>query len=675
MGLNEIAFPKVINTGSSSAIDKLFIPALHRACQYNVAVAYFTSGWIADAAPGLANFVANGGRLQWIISPDLKPEDLEAINLASSDEECDRIICESTESLLSKMKYEPREILRWMISDGVLDIRFAVPRPGHGGIFHAKIGFFRDSEGNTVSFSGSYNQTAGANRNWERIEIFQAREEPDRANMIVDDWDKLWNNLDDYCQVFKASEVTITKIRNSISSSRPYKISFATKSPKPLVKLRAYQERAIDEWFANKGRGIFLMATGSGKTITALSLLSRFHEKTRAKSAKLIVVIALPYRHLLDQWANEAELFGFSMIRCYESKATWLPKAQAALADLRIGVKDIAVLATTYTTLCLEDFQKICEIEDIPFLFIGDEIHNAAEGNRNLMLPSRAQFRLGLTATPERSSEPGVATQNLEAYFGRILIEFDIQEAITNGYLTPYDYHPIPCRMSPEEFDEYVNLTQKIGTLIAASRDGEDDALKTLLMRRARLVGDMSSKYEMLDELMKTGSKTSKSIIYCSDYSSEDKKPIEKCVAIANGAGYFTQKFTYIESVAERAQIIRQLTEGTINAVAAVRCLDEGVDIPSVDTAYILASSTSFRQFVQRRGRVLRLAPNKSKAIIYDFIAYPPDGSCYTEPEIKAIHSLSSRELERAKEFSRISLNAYSCLKIVSELEELEKIK
>ena len=74
MDLNEVSFPKVINTGNTSAIDKLFIPALKRASQYNIAVAYFTSGWISDAAPGLANFVSNGGRLQWIVSPDLKPE-------------------------------------------------------------------------------------------------------------------------------------------------------------------------------------------------------------------------------------------------------------------------------------------------------------------------------------------------------------------------------------------------------------------------------------------------------------------------------------------------------------------------------------------------------------------------------------------------------------------------
>lgn len=673
MALTDISFPKAINTGSSSAIEHLFIPALKEACEYNVAVAYFTSGWISDAAPGLSSFVSNGGRLRWIISPDLKDEDIEAIYSANTDEEKEAIAWRSTEVLLSKMTYQPREALKWMISDRILEIRLAVPRQGRSGIFHAKLGFFKDTEDGLVAFSGSYNQTAGANNNWERIDIYQGNSEPDRAQMIVDDWNRLWNNQDSFCQAARISEITITKIKNSITSERPYEISWNSAKARPLVQLRPYQEDAISQWFTNKGRGIFLMATGSGKTITALSLLSRLHEKVRAKSSKLVVVICVPYRHLLDQWTNEAALFGFDLVKCYESKTKWIPEAQASLANLKIGAKDIAILATTYTTLCKDEFQEICKISDLPFLFIGDEIHNAAEGTRNLKLPDAAQFRLGLTATPEKSSEAGIATENLQSYFGDILINFDIQDAITKGYLTPYEYHPIPCRMDDSEFEQYVDISKKISKLLAAGEDEREEALKQLLMKRARLLGDISDKYSALAKLLAKAPSTSKAIIYAGDYSASDVTPVEKCAAVANSAGRFTQKFTHIESTAERSEIIRQLTEGKINTAVAIRCLDEGVDIPSVDSAYLLASSTSFRQFIQRRGRVLRLSPGKSKALIYDFVAYPPHYQSYSDDETRAIKSLCRRELERAKEFARLSLNAHSCLKTIKEMEEMEK--
>lgn len=671
MSLKEIEFRSSISTGNDSAIEHLFIPALENSYEYCVAVAYFTSGWIADAANGLSKFIAKGGRLKWIISPDLPQADLDAIYNAKSDFDRDLIIAGRVEILLSKMKDEPREILSWLIKDGILEIKFAVPRQGNNGIFHAKIGFFRDLEGTEIAFSGSYNQTAGANTNWERIEIYQSKSEPKRVNDIIQEWNRLWDDKDSWCFALKLEEITFEKIINQISGPRPYKVN-KVNTETSMVKLRDYQEEAVTKWFDNKGHGIFLMATGSGKTITALSLLDRFYKVVQSKNSKVFVVISVPYRHLLDQWAIEAKKFGFDAIKCYESKAKWLPLAQSAIANLHLGVSNVVVLLTTYSTLSIKEFQNLCNT-NLPFLFIGDEIHNAAEGNRNLMLPKCAKYRLGLTATPERNADEITATENLERYFGKVIFEFSIEDAIHNGFLTPYEYYVVRCHMDDNEFFEYVELSSKISSLFAISSD-DNESLKLLLMKRARIIGDVFSKYSQLEMTMNSISEKSKSIIYCSDYSDGEVKPIEKCLSIARRTGYFPQKFTHSESTKERQNIIRQLSDGSINAVVAIKCLDEGVDIPAVETAFILASSTSLRQFIQRRGRVLRLSKGKDKAVIYDFVTLPPASQAFTDSEIKAINSLSARELERVREFSRISLNSHANSSIMEELENLRRL-
>ncbi|MDF1628849.1 MAG: DEAD/DEAH box helicase family protein [Alcanivoracaceae bacterium] len=672
--LSSIEFPQSINTGNESAIDAFFSPSLKNATEYCVAVAYFSSAWISEAAPGLADFVSSGGRLRWMVSPQLSADDIEAINSSSSENQKAMIAWNNLERILFFMEKEPREILTWMIADQVLELRLAIPRKTNGSIFHAKIGYLSDPQGYKVAFSGSYNITGAANRNWERIDIFSYKDEPKRVDSICAEWEALWGDSDPHTSAIKVTDEIMDRVRKSISMKRPYHHQAANDAiPQEKHALRDYQIKAINSWFDNKGKGVLVMATGSGKTFTALKITEKLLEKYIERKTPIVVIIAVPYRHLLEQWSSEASEHGIDLVKCFESKSTWLPLATSRLADLRLGTIQSVVLGVTYATLARESFQTVISSINCHTLFIADEAHNVLADTTRRSLPENATFRLGLTATPERNSEPGESTELLEEYFGKVIFEFGIEDAIKNRYLTPYKYYAIPCTMSDLEFDRYTELTQRIYQLMNFHEDSQkEDSLKRLLMERARVVGDLDSKYEQLKtNLSKIENR--KTLIYCSDYSDSSQKPIERAMKIASSSNLKMRKFTHTESMKERADIIRLLESGRVDTVVAIRCLDEGVDIPSVDSAHFLASSTSHRQFIQRRGRVLRLAPSKTHSYIYDYVALPPEGTDHTDLEKKASLSLIKRERDRVEEFSRIALNFQECDEFLKNLERLEK--
>ena len=342
MTLKDNKFPLSINTSSHNPTEDFFIPAFKSSLKYDIAVGYFTSNWIRDAAEGIAYFAKNGGRSRWVISPDLDEEDWATISKASEDTltEINTIIEHRIEDLINKLRTDTREMLCWLIKEKIMEFRVAIPNNNLSGIFHAKIGVFTDQENSSVAFVGSYNHTGSANTNWEIIHIYSDWKDSDRVNIAKSDFEKIWDSQDPNLDVYIPSEILVKKISAKAKNRAPFEIIRRDNPYIPdSIELRPYQIEAIKNWFRNNGKGMYILATGAGKTITALSTISKLVEKTIKEQSTLFVLIIVPYIHLLDQWVLESQSFGLNLIKCYGDSNQWSPRLLEAINSLDLSTK------------------------------------------------------------------------------------------------------------------------------------------------------------------------------------------------------------------------------------------------------------------------------------------------------------------------------------------------
>ncbi|WP_096597508.1 DNA phosphorothioation system restriction enzyme [Calothrix sp. NIES-2100] len=436
------------------------------------------------------------------------------------------------------------------------------------------------------------------------------------------------------------------------------------KMPQSL-KLRQYQQQAMTSWFANNGRGTLKMATGSGKTITALAIACELYQQINLQ----VLVVVCPYRHLVTQWARECEKFNLQPILAFLDVRNWQSQLSTQIYNLRSGSQRFVTVITTNSTLIGDGFQSQVKYFPDRTLIIGDEAHNLGAPKLEESLPRRVGLRLALSATPERYFDDD-GTQSLFDYFGAVLQpEFTLRDAIAQGALVHYLYYPILVELTEAESIAYLKLTRRIGrSLLYREREnGEagdfeaNEDLKPLLMQRARLIGAAENKLTALRELMATRKDTTHTLFYCSDGSQEagQRSSLRQLKAVAKilgvELGYKVSTYTAQTSLQERELLRCQFESGELQGLVAIRCLDEGVDIPAIQTAVILSSSGNPRQFIQRRGRVLRPHPGKERAIIYDMIVLPPDLDRET---IEVERNLLKKELRRFVEFADLADNA-----------------
>jgi DNA phosphorothioation system restriction enzyme len=453
---------------------------------------------------------------------------------------------------------------------------------------------------------------------------------------------------------------------------REGKGSYQTRQPLPgcpilpaSLQLRPYQRQAITSWFANNGRGTLKMATGSGKTITALAIACELYQQINLQ----VLLVVCPYRHLVTQWARECEKFNLQPILAFENLRTWQSQLSTQLYNLRSGSQNFVTVITTNSTLIGDGFQSQLKYFPPKTLIIGDEAHNLGAPKLEENLPRRVGLRLALSATPERYFDD-YGTQSLFDYFGSVLQpEFNLKDAIAQGALVHYLYYPILVELTETESMAYLKLTKKIGRSLlyrerenGAARNFEDNEdLKPLLMQRARLIGTAENKLTALRELMETRRESTHTLFYCSDGSQEtgQRSSLRQLKAVAKilgvDLGYRVSTYTAHTSLKERETLRRQFESGELQGLVAIRCLDEGVDIPAIQTAVILSSSGNPRQFIQRRGRVLRPHIGKERATIFDMIVLPPDLDRET---IEIERNLLKKELRRFVEFADLADNA-----------------
>lgn len=425
------------------------------------------------------------------------------------------------------------------------------------------------------------------------------------------------------------------------------------------IQLRHYQQQAVTNWFANQGRGTLKMATGSGKTITALAIAIELYQKIGLQ----VLLVVCPYRHLVTQWARECQNFNLQPILAFENVRNWQSQLSTGLYNIHSGNQSFLTIITTNATLIGEGLQSQIKYFPEKTLIVGDEAHNLGAPRLEQSLPRNIGLRLALSATPERYFDES-GTQFIFDYFGAVLQpELTLADAIRQGALVHYLYHPILVELTEAETRIYARLTKRIGwALMDEEAIENNDSLTSLLMQRARLIGAATNKLEALRKLMVERLHTSHTLFYCGDGSVEGAVTAEsnsQLTAVSrllgSELGYRINTYTADTPLTEREDLRRQFESGELQGLVAIRCLDEGVDIPAVKTAVILASSSNPRQFIQRRGRILRPHSGKERATLFDMIILPPDLGRET---LEVERNLLKKELRRLLEFADLADNA-----------------
>jgi len=676
----------------------MYEKCLPLSARFDRAVGFFASSVFAVCPEAFHRFFQNRGRMRVVCCPILDRADIDAIFRGYRDRP--ELIRTSQLDVLARGRRdalrERAALTAWLVASGSLDVRIAVRDSGHGNhIYHEKLGLFGDHEGNTVAFCGSANESlSGLEGNFESVDVFRSWVPAERKRLDRKRWsfDRLWSDETDGVDIYSFADAATrgflkarTESQTEGAPTPPPDALPAYTDVGPLpgieevlllpsdIQLREHQKDAIRKWFGNNGRGLLAMATGSGKTITALALASKVYEWA---NAPLLIVIVCPFLHLCAQWIDEAQRFGLDPLLCALDRSRWYESLSTRLFNLASGTRRVASVVVSNATLATPAFQGLLRRAPARSLFIGDEVHNLGAPDLRNALPENFAFRLGLSATPQRHRDPA-GTEAIRVYFGEPVIRYTLRQALQDRVLCPYRYFPVLVRLQDDELDTYLQLTRRIGQIMGTSEAGEGSTyLEVLLLQRARLLASARGKIPALIGCLSPQKETTHNLIYCGDGSVEGEvdasimRQIDAVVrALGRDVGMAVAKYVADTPLTRRHILRKRFAEGSIQGLIAIRCLDEGVDIPETRRAFILASSTNPRQFIQRRGRILRRAPGKSMADIYDFIVEPSmEELDPSAPIFPTVRNLFRRELSRILEFAGLAVNGPEALQTLLPL-------
>lgn len=646
---------------------------------YDRGVGFFSSSWLKEVAEGLSYFIVKGGKARILTSVRLSEDDWSAIKSSrDEDNEFEKIInykvLETTEELKSALEEKTLATLSFLIKEGYLEFKFAIPCGNlAGGIFHSKTSIFTNQDGDSIVIAGSQNDSHQASLNEEIVNVFTSWGEGTLyAKDHIDQYNSKWNGVPQNLKIYTISE---SAKRNIIEAGEKYTHQLqnirqtAENKLKSVYakKLRDYQEKAINKWFEAGCQGFFEMATGTGKTFTSISAINQLYKKNE----KICVVVLVPYKHLADQWIEELKENGYVPVPCFENKNDWFGKLQSQINKYKSKQSNKLCIVALYATASNNDFQIIIRTQfgRIKWLLVADEAHNAGAPNYKKTLFESSSYRIGLSATPIRWYDDE-GSNLIKDYFKETVITYTLEEAIKNHKLTPYEYHPITVELSEFELNEYMKLSDWISKLSMKDPKTKDDEekLQLLLLKRSDLIAKAENKLSKLIELVKQHKKEAEDagLEYKYNLFYAAKGEHKKVLAALSQAGLKVHEFVGTIPNKERPKILESFAKGEIDGIVAIRCLDEGVDVPATQRAYIMSSTTNPKEFIQRRGRILRLSKNKIKAFIYDFIVGPWTVENYSDR--KSAVALLLRELPRFAEFNDCSENKSRARKIISDV-------
>ncbi len=696
---------------------EFYIPLLSKAIEYKRAVGFFSSTVLSQIADGVAALASNGGKIQIVASPHLSDNDVEAIKKGYE------LRAVARQAVLREMRkakdsFEEKRLnlLANLIADDILDIKIAFTESGSDmGMYHEKMGIISDADGNVVAFSGSMNESQNALKdNYEVIDVWcswKSEEQREKVSAKVTAFNSIWNNTEPNIQIVEFPDLkqeildrykrapisdyaSIAKYEENndpfIDDSNP---CYAAQIPQDVV-LHQYQVDAIDEWVKHGYRGIFDMATGTGKTYTGLGAVARLCESV---NNKLAVIIVCPFQHLVEQWVEDIERFGIKPIIGYSasSQKDWLRRLENAVLDQKLKLKnrEFFCFVCTNATFATQKVQTQLDRIRSSTLLLVDEAHNFGAERLSKLMTEKYSYRLALSATIDRYND-NEGTAKLYEFFGEKCIEYSLDRAIDEKKLTRYKYYPIITTLSDREMTVYSDLTHEISKCVIKGKSGRtrlSERGKMLALKRARLVAGIADKLSKLAECIKPYLDDKHILVYCgatnvlrddqdsSDTAEDDLRQIDAITdLLGNHMNMRVSQFTSREDIAERERLKREFATGdNLQALIAIKCLDEGMNIPAIKTAFILASTTNPKEYIQRRGRVLRLYKDKEFAEIYDFIAIPHPLSevpSLTDEQVKRELSLIKNELARAEEFARIAMNMAEAEKVIDTIKNAYSI-
>lgn len=652
--LDKRKFKPIYRTHKDSIDQDFYVPCFSDSIELDRAAGYFSLYSLALSINGIIRFMRKGGRINLICSPDLSQVDAELIDICVNfnKEYITKTLLESVTSVkLTDDELLQLDVICNMLSEGKLVIKIAYQT---SGIFHEKFGIFVDEKGNKVYYNGSLNETRRAFiHNQESIRVSCSWESENVSAFIEDEqkyFNNLWDNKEETVEVIDFPEAVEKKILSCYKRSETleaaidnYISSHISNGKKTLY---AYQEKAIAQFCNNGYRDFYEMATGTGKTFTSIKTIQALEKRC---SENLFVVICVPQVDLQTQWASALYEEGYEKVYLFGGNGKSFDQTIAeANIDFYSGDETVICVAV-YDTF----FSKmIIEIQRVAPLFIlVDEAHNLTKNNLLTLVKLNPKYRLGLSATIQRfnkdESEAIVKffTPGNPFYYG-------IEEAIRKGFLSKYEYYPIFVHLTEKENDRFL-LKSKLLAQELNRKEPELEVIDKLRRERSLILKQASNKLEKLRELIEGGYNFVNSVVYCGQGKDDEGETIiDSVTKILYKKNLVISQFT--SRTLDRKKVLSEFEQGFYDTLVAIKCFDEGVDVPKLDKIYIMASDSSLRQTVQRRGRVLRKCKESGKTIayIYDMVVLPAlsVGSSGCE-------GLLNIELSRAKEYNRLALN------------------
>lgn len=701
-------------TGTNTEPIQFYMEGLCNSRNFDLLLGFFSSSAINVLSLGFARFLYNGGKVRLIINNILSQQDKNAIKAGTEGDVQMNIDLSDIKQLKRTLDDYGKhffECLAWLIANDRIQIKIIKPKTGKG-IAHYKSGVFYDGQ-DSIGFKASCNFTAyGLLENLEELDAFLSWENSRSSKMIGrqnSDFENIFSGNADFVDYLNVDDVAIA-IRSEFGDSSLNELLIREKElaekkskvmenkgvrscfEKAITEIehiireprfpyiqgpRPYQNEAYQNWVNNNFSGVFAMATGTGKTITALNCVLNEYKKTNSYKA----IILVPTLVLVEQWKNEARDFNFTNVITVSSKnVSWKQMLTELKTKDSFGVSSSYIIIATYKSFSSDKFQEFLKDLKNDVIFIADEAHNIGASNvKGKLFQVGIKKRIALSATPKRVYDPE-GTREIEAFFNDAepyIYSFPMEKAIEENILCQYYYFPVLVSLQEDEMKEYMEISIKISRLF--QKIGIDESAKkqyeNLLMLRKAIIHKAKNKFDAFKDIVtriissETGLRYS--LVYAPEgYHSDDEFIEEEFPEVDSDARIIdfysnlvrtlspnTHVAQYISESEDKENLLRSFEIGKIDVLLSMKCLDEGVDIPRTEQAIFCSSTGNPRQFIQRRGRILRKHEDKRFAKIYDLVVIPT--VAYGSPNFESEKNLVKKELERVVHFAYMAINKY----------------